>query len=422
MKTQKTVPQLRFPGFIGDWEAKKLGEVAEFKVTNSYSREYLNYENGTVKNIHYGDIHTKFSTLFDITKEKVPFIDSLVNLEKIHPDNFCKEGDLIFADASEDLNDVGKSIEIVNLNSELLLSGLHTLLARPKKNIFRIGFKGYLFKSKTVRTQIQKEAQGSKVLSINVGRISTITISFPTLPEQEKIANFLTAVDEKLKALKKKKTLLEEYKKGIMQRIFSQKLRFLDDNGKPFPAWEMRKLGEVMIEFIVPMRDKPKKLDGEIPWCRIEDFNGKYLESSKTNQGVSLETIKQMNLKVYPVNTLLVSCSANLGICAITKLPLITNQTFIGLVPNHNIVNVVFMYYLMSTLKNTLNALSSGTTITYLSKNEFEILSILVPKTLPEQEKIAKFLSAIGDKIAIVQKEIEKVEEWKRGLLQRMFV
>ena len=120
----------------------------DFKVTNSFSRENLNYEYGTVKNIHYGDIHTKFQTLFDINCESVPFINEEIDISRISDENYCKNGDIIFADASEDLNDVGKSIEIINTNGEKLLSGLHTLLARPKEDIFHLGFSGYLFKPK----------------------------------------------------------------------------------------------------------------------------------------------------------------------------------------------------------------------------------------------------------------------------------
>ena len=119
----------------------------DFKVTNSFSRENLNYETGNIKNIHYGDIHTKFQTLFDIEKELVPYINGEISLIRISEDYYCQEGDIVFADASEDLNDVGKSIEIVNLNGEKLLSGLHTLLARPNKKYFHKGFNGYLFKS-----------------------------------------------------------------------------------------------------------------------------------------------------------------------------------------------------------------------------------------------------------------------------------
>jgi type I restriction enzyme S subunit len=205
---------------FGAWEEKRLGDLYEFKVTNSFSRENLNYENGTVKNIHYGDIHTKFSTLFDITKERVPFINEDIALGKIKPENYCIEGDVVFADASEDLNDVGKSIEVVNLNGEKLLAGLHTLLARKSGEAFYTGFAGYLFKSSGVRVKIQKEAQGSKVLSISTTRMVNIKVSVPSVEEQAKIAGFLGAVDEKLAQAKAKLDAVKQYKQGLLQQMF----------------------------------------------------------------------------------------------------------------------------------------------------------------------------------------------------------
>src|SRR5437762_6777027 len=124
----KVVPARRFPEFqnTDKWNVEPMGKLYSFISTNSFTRDNLNYESGTVKNIHYGDIHTKFSTLFDIKKEVVPFINSSIPIDKISAESYCVEGDMIFADASEDLKDVGKSIEIVYLNNEKLLSGMHT--------------------------------------------------------------------------------------------------------------------------------------------------------------------------------------------------------------------------------------------------------------------------------------------------------
>src|SRR5690606_38117476 len=235
------VPNLRFPEFTEEWETKKLGEVMDFKVTNSFSRENLNYEVGTVKNIHYGDIHTKFQTLFDTTKEVVPFINEEINLDRISDENYCKEGDVIFADASEDLNDVGKSIEIINVNSEKLLSGLHTLLGRPKSSFFHLGFNGYLFKSNYVRTQIQKESQGSKVLSISTGRISKIELSFPSVNEQERITTLLSLLDERIQTQNKIIERLETLITGLSEKIFSQKIRFKEFTDE----WKVKSLGEM---------------------------------------------------------------------------------------------------------------------------------------------------------------------------------
>ena len=193
-------------------------------------------------------------------------------------------------------------------------------------------------------------------------------------------------------------------------------LRFPEFSGE----WKEKKLDSVVSKFIVPMRDKPTDLTGSIPWCRIEDFDGMYLNQSKTGQGVSEETVKEMNLKVYPINTLLVSCSANLGFCAIVKKELITNQTFIGLQSNDNLINIEFLYYLMKLSSRRLNILSSGTTISYLSRREFENFKITTP-SLPEQQKIAAFLTAVDNKIEQLSKKQALLGEYKKGLMQQIF-
>lgn len=268
---------------------------------------------------------------------------------------------------------------------------------------------------------------GDRYLNADANYILSGKISIPSLPEQQKIADFLTAVDKRIELLEKKKTLLETYKKGVMKKIFpstssgkNPEIRFKDDNGNDFPDWEEKRLGEIMEEFIVPMRDKPKKLDGEIPWCRIEDFNGIYLTESKSNQGVTIETVKEMNLKIFPINTILVSCSANLGVCSIVKFPLITNQTFIGLVPK-NEISPEFIYYIMNLSARRLNSLSSGTTISYLSRREFENFRIRIP-LLREQIKVSNFLLNIDTQVRLLQSKIDKSKTWKKGLLQKMFV
>ena len=203
-----------------DWDEKKIKELFSFKITNSFSREQLNYKNGKVKNIHYGDIHTRFQTLFDIEKEEVPYINADLNISKINAENYCEIGDMIFADASEDLIDVGKSIEIVNLNNQKLLAGLHTILARPITKTFSIGFCGYLFKSDRIRTQIQKESQGSKVLSISAVRLSNISLMVPCIEEQIEITNFLSSIDSKIDIETRFLQKLEEQKKYLLHNLF----------------------------------------------------------------------------------------------------------------------------------------------------------------------------------------------------------
>ncbi len=192
-----------------------------FMRNNALSRDKLNYQRGSVKNIHYGDIHTKFQTLFDIAQESVPYINDTEPLPPFDSEDYCVEGDLIFADASEDTNDVGKSIEIVRLNGERLLSGQHTILARRNDERLILGFGGHLFRSGSIRSQIMKEAQGTKVYAISATRLGKIEVAFPAYEkEQQKIADCLTSLDEVIAAQGRKVETLKAHKKGLMQQLF----------------------------------------------------------------------------------------------------------------------------------------------------------------------------------------------------------
>ena len=203
-----------------DWEEKLYGDIYTFYSTNSFSRDNLNYEKGKVKNIHYGDIHTKFSMLFNIENENVPFVNEEIDLSKIKPQNYCQIGDLVIADASEDYNDIGKSIEIINLDNNPVLAGLHTFLARPNKYDMELGFSSYLMQSWVVRKQIMTIAQGSKVLSLATSRLGKVKLNIPSQKEQQKIATYLSAIDKKIEAVQTQITKTQAFKKGLLQQMF----------------------------------------------------------------------------------------------------------------------------------------------------------------------------------------------------------
>lgn len=170
------------------------------------------------------------------------------------------------------------------------------------------------------------------------------------------------------------------------------------------------KLKEIISDFIVPMRDKPKVFDGHIPWCRIEDLDGKYLYRTKSNQYVSYDTINNMNLKVIPANSVLFTCSATIGVVAINKRDLCTNQTFIGLVPSEKIT-CDYLYYYLKLCKKQFQKLSSITTIPYISRRLFEEFEIELPE-IDTQYKIASVLSSLDSKIElnnIINQELEKL-------------
>lgn len=223
LATQIFSQEIRFKDPSGndfpDWDEIGFGSLFSFIGNNSLSRSCLVEEGGEVRNIHYGDIHSKFRCLFRIENEKVPFIHPDYVSTKTPEDSFCKVGDLVIADASEDYDDVGKSIEILNLDGEKVLAGLHTYVARPKTDAFVLGFKAHLMRSEEVRVQIKTLATGISVLGISKSNMSKIKLRLPCKAEQEKITKFLSAIDAKVDQAERLLKALKTYKAAILQQM-----------------------------------------------------------------------------------------------------------------------------------------------------------------------------------------------------------
>ena len=281
---ERNVPKLRFKGFNDEWENKKLGEFLTFYSTNSFSRDCLNYENGDAQNIHYGDIHMKFPTILDTEKYNIPYINSDINISKYSEESFCKDGDLVIADASEDYADIGKSIEVCNIGNKKILAGLHTILARDNKLVTVNGFKGYMMQSESVRKQVKVLAAGAKVLGISKSNLEKVNVKLPSLQEQERISNFLTKVDKIIEKQDEKVKNLEKYKKGMMQKIFSQEIRFKDENGNEYPGWNKEHLGN-LVERVVRknkgnISNRPLTISAQYGLVDQKEFFNKVVASS----------------------------------------------------------------------------------------------------------------------------------------------
>ena len=211
------VPKLRFKEFNDEWQNICLKDVFEYYSTNSLSREQLS-NNGIIKNIHYGDIHKKFSTIVNVEKNVDTYIKDINYKNKYE---LCKNNDLIFADASEDYDGIGKAIELTNVNCNTV-SGLHTILARDCKNVFASKFKGYYFNSPKVHNQIRILANGFKVYGISKDTINKLEVNIPSINEQLKIANTLELLDKKIELQTKKIEDLKLFKLCIKKGLFSK--------------------------------------------------------------------------------------------------------------------------------------------------------------------------------------------------------
>ena len=206
------VPALRFPEFTEEWKRIKVSDLLDFYSTNSLSWEQLEYEPNEPYNLHYGLIHVGLSTLIDLTKDKLPSIKD-GNVPKKY--ELCKEGDIAFADASEDTNEVAKVVEFYNLGDKKVVCGLHTIHGRNNNGQTAKGFLGYCFSSTIFHNQIRRIAQGTKIYSISTKNFSEIFVGLPSRSEQQKIATLLRLIDERIATQNKIIEKLQSLIKGI---------------------------------------------------------------------------------------------------------------------------------------------------------------------------------------------------------------
>ena len=214
------VPHLRFPEFHGEWEKYKVSDLLDFYSTNSLSWDQLEYGTDNMLNLHYGLIHVGLPTMVDLSKDILPAIK-----KGNEPKNFelCKEGDIAFADASEDTNEVAKAIEFYTLEDKAVVCGLHTIHGRDKSNKTVVGYKGYAFSSTAFHHQIRRIAQGTKIYSISAKNFAECYIGIPSKEEQTKIAKLLRLIDERIATQSKLIEKLESLIKGISNKLLNSK-------------------------------------------------------------------------------------------------------------------------------------------------------------------------------------------------------
>ncbi len=430
------VPKLRFPEFreAKAWASEPMSEVYTFKGNNSLSRDKLNYVAGSVKNIHYGDIHTKFSTHFDITKELVPFINESEE-GVVRDENLCAEGDMIFADASEDMADIGKSIEVVSLNGERVVSGLHTILARRTGDRIALGFGGHLFKSRWVRTQIQKEAQGAKVLGISANRMRNLRLPLPHVQaEQQKIAECLSSVDALMAALARKVDALKTHKKGLMQQLFPRegetqpRLRFPEfENAGEWVVKPLGELVELQSGFAFSSSNfgsRGRKL--VTPKNFTKHGHGNFDES------VSKYTTENVPERfVCKRGDLLVLLTDLTPTCELLGKPLLLEEQDGIVLLNQRVVRVeasaselatLFLKYvfLSESYNRRIIKTATGSTVRH-SSNKVLLETPVAHPSLEEQHRIASCLTSLDALITAETQKLEALKTHKKALMQQLF-
>lgn len=400
---------MRFPEFSEEWEKCKVSDLLDFYSTNSLSWEQLEYGTDTMMNLHYGLIHVGLPTMVNLTKDKLPNIK-----EDNLPKNFelCKEGDVAFADASEDTNEVAKTVEFFNLAGKNIVCGLHTIHGRDNKNRTIIGYKGYAFSSSAFHNQIRRIAQGTKIYSISTKNFSECYIGLPSKPEQTKIATLLRLIDERIAAQNKIIEKLQSLIKGLIDDIITLKCGQL-------VAFETlySKAGEGG----TPTTSNTEFYDnGSIPFIKIDDLSNKYLSANKDY--ITELGLKKSSAWLIPTHSIIYSNGATIGAISINKYPVCTKQGILGIVPNTNI-DVEFLYYFMQSSyfqKEVERVVTEGTMKTAYLK-DINHIKCPIPD-LDRQKEISHLLSVLSLKEDVERQLLQKYQIQKQYLLRKMFI
>ena len=256
---------------------------------------------------------------------------------------------------------------------------------------------------------------------INKNEIGECNVFIPPLPEQEKIASFLTLIDKKIEKQKELVELLKKYKRGLLSQIFSQKLRFKDDNGNNYPDWEEKRLGDIckIIGGGTPDTNNAKYWGDDINWFTPTEIIKKYVDCS--NRKISNLGLLRSSAKILPIGTVLLTTRATLGEMSILQIEATTNQGFQSLIPNKNLVTSEFIYYCQPIIKYFCYKYANGSTFLEISKQTLAKLKLMIPNE-GEQNKISDFLSKFDDKIQQEECLLNNVQTYKKGLLQQMFI
>ena len=413
METVKmNIPKLRFPEFSEEWKSQLLNDIATFSKGKNISKADI-VENGETECIRYGELYTNYNEIINevVSKTNIPRSELVLS----------KKNDIIIPSSGETQIDIAKASCVMKDNVAL---GGDLNIIRTKKNGIFISY--YLNNKR--KKEIASLAQGNSVVHLYSNQLKGLHLNLPELPEQQKIASFLTSFDTKIEQLTKKKSLLEKYKKGFMQQIFSQQLRFKDEKGNDYPEWDEKKLGEIG-EFKNGINKGKNDFGFGVPFINLMDVFGK---STISDLNLDLVNANEKELEQYELkkgDVLFIRSSVKKSGVGETSVVLkdLKNTVYSGFLIRFrddkigfdlNYKKYCFSYRKFRQDLISLSTTSANTNINQESLNE---LKIQIP-CISEQIKIGKFLDAIDLKIELVNTQIANTQQFKKGLLQQMFV
>lgn len=404
--TAQLEPTLRFPEFTGEWQEKRLGEIAMFLRGSGVSKSDI-VDNGNREAIRYGELYTVYN-------EKVSLVKSRINGSQ--RDTLSNKNDVILPSSGETAIDISTATFVGK--DGVALGGDLNIVRTQESGLF---LSYYLNHRK--RYDIAKLAQGISVVHLYASNLKTLQIQLPIMEEQQKIAAFLAAVDKRVALLERKVQQLEAYKRGVMQQLLSQQLRFTRPDGSHFPAWQEIKFKDIFCRVTSKNKENNQNIltiSAQYGLVSQDKFFSKIV-AAKNVQGYYL-----LHKNDYAYNK---SYSKGYPVGAIKRLTQdkgVVSTLYICFSLRQPGSEVFFDQYFESGKHNREiqkiaqeGARNHG--LLNMSIDDFFNTKLIVPSAA-EQQKIAEFLSALDEKIALTRQQLDKTKQFKKGLLQRMFV
>lgn len=395
----------------GDWEEGAIGSLFSFHRTVALSRAQLS-DNAEIGYIHYGDIHAKWGTHLDLSRESLPRAEARLAASATP----VADGDLVLADASEDIEGVGRAVEICGVGQQRVVAGLHTVLLRPRAGVFAPRYGGLLPETPEFRVQARTLAAGLKVYGLSKSSIKQIVVRVPPLKEQEAIAEALVDSDAAIEALDALIAKKRNVKQATMQQLLTGHTRlpgFIE-------GWKDVNLGEIarMRSGGTPPTSVSAYYGGDTPWASISDMSssGKYL--SRTERTLTDEGLANSAAVVFPAGVLLYAMYASIGECCVSQRPMATSQAILGIECTAK-VDVEYLYYVMQNLRPAIA--QSGQQGTQSNLNAQMVRDTVIPlPTLQEQHAIAAVLSGMDAEIEALVAQRDKSRLLKQGMMQEL--
>lgn len=404
-----------------DWELQTFEETFNVLSSNTLSRENLNNRSGVVRNIHYGDILTKFSEVLDCKEEDIPYIDDLSLLTSSA--QLLRDGDIVIADTAED-ETVGKVTEVQNLGNGKLVAGLHTIPCRVKKGDFVPGWLGYYMNSHMYHNQIIPYITGIKVSSISKSAIANTWIVIPPIEEQKRIVEILSQIDLLIRKEQEVTDKITAVKMGCLSKMFPKAGESIPEMRLPgFDGdWEKQKLIEVC-DYVDYRGKTPSKTDEGIFLVTAKNVKAGYIDYDVSKQYISENVYEEVMHRGMPqIGDVLITTEAPCGnVAQVNREDIALAQRIIKYRGHNDVVNNTYLkhYLLSSTFQRILLAKSSGGTVQGIKGSILHQQEIMLPK-YKEQIDIGRNLDNLDHLITLHQQKYHKYMKIKSGLISML--